>query len=332
VVDIGANDCTTLAFYPDHLRRVGFEPARNIDWSHVDPGITVINDYFSAKPFEQHFPGAKAKAIGCNAMFYDLSDPNSFVADVKTILAPDGLWCIQLSYLPLTLTNMNFYDICHEHLSYYPLDALKKLMERNGLVVVDVSTNAVNGGSLRAFVAHTDNKRAVTAAGQRNLAALADMERALKLDQAQTYRTISAKSRTLQGASTNSWSRKSGRRKGVRLGAPPGQRIAAVLRHHQGADALYQRAQSGQSGPAHARHRFRAYLGAARSRPSPQHHGGSAVVLQKGNRGPRAGLSAARRQAAVSDALCARGDEGPGDYALMVPALRSQAGRGAHAP
>ena len=38
VVDIGANDCTTLAFYPDHLRRVGFEPARNIDWSHVDRG------------------------------------------------------------------------------------------------------------------------------------------------------------------------------------------------------------------------------------------------------------------------------------------------------
>jgi C-methyltransferase C-terminal domain/Glycosyl transferase family 2/Methyltransferase domain len=188
VVDIGANDCTTLGFYPGHLRRVGFEPARNIDWSHVDPGITVINDYFSAKPFEQRFPGAKAKAVGCNAMFYDLADPNSFVADVKAILAPDGIWCIQLSYLPLMLTNMNFYDICHEHLSYYSLDALQKLMARNGLAVVDASTNAVNGGSLRAFITHVDNARAFTDAGERNLAALADGERALKIDQAQTYR------------------------------------------------------------------------------------------------------------------------------------------------
>ena len=59
-------------------------------------------------------------------MFYDLADPNSFVADVKAILAPDGIWCIQLSYLPLMLTNMNFYDICHEHLSYYSLDALQE--------------------------------------------------------------------------------------------------------------------------------------------------------------------------------------------------------------
>jgi len=188
VVDIGANDCTTLAFYPDHLRRVAFEPARNIDWSGVDRSITIINDYFSAKPFEQRFPGAKAKAVGCNAMFYDLSDPNSFVGDVKAILAPDGIWCIQLSYLPLMLTNMNFYDICHEHLSYYSLDALQKLMQRNGLAVFDASTNGVNGGSLRAFVTRADNKRAFTEAGKKNLAALAATETALKLEQAQTYR------------------------------------------------------------------------------------------------------------------------------------------------
>jgi len=47
---------------------------------------------------------------------------------------------------------------------------------------------AVNGGSLRAFITHADNTRAFTEAGKRNLAALADGERALKLDQAQTYR------------------------------------------------------------------------------------------------------------------------------------------------
>jgi hypothetical protein len=188
VVDIGANDCTTLGFYPAHLTRVGFEPARNIDWSGVDPSIAIVNDYFAAAPFEQRFPGRKAKAVGCNAMFYDLADPNSFVADVKRILAPDGIWCIQLSYLPLMLTNMNFYDICHEHLSYYSLDALSHLMRRHDLAVVDAATNAVNGGSLRAFVAHAGNPAAVTAAGQVNLAALAQAERDLRLEAAQTYR------------------------------------------------------------------------------------------------------------------------------------------------
>ena len=188
VVDIGANDCTTLGFYPADLRRVGFEPARNIDWSGVDKSITIVNDYFNAAAFRQRFPGSKARAVGCNAMFYDLPDPNGFTAEVKGILAADGIWCIQLSYLPFMLTNMNFYDICHEHLSYYSLAALQKLMERNGLTVVDASTNAVNGGSLRAFVAHADNKAMQTASGRAKLAALAAAERELRLEEPQTFR------------------------------------------------------------------------------------------------------------------------------------------------
>jgi NDP-4-keto-2,6-dideoxyhexose 3-C-methyltransferase len=188
VVDIGANDCTTLAFYRSDLRRVGYEPARNIDWSGVASSIIIINDYFDAKPFQEKFAGAKAKAVGCNAMFYDLADPNSFVAGVQAILAADGIWCIQLSYLPLMITNMNFYDICHEHLSYYSLDALERLMERNGLAVVDASTNGVNGGSLRAFVTHADNAKARPVSGAANLKALREVEDRLELRDAQTYR------------------------------------------------------------------------------------------------------------------------------------------------
>jgi C-methyltransferase C-terminal domain/Methyltransferase domain len=188
VVDIGANDCTTLGFYPADLRRVGFEPARNIDWSGVDESITIINDYFGAAAFRQRFPNEKARAVGCNAMFYDLPDPNAFTKDVKSILALDGLWCIQLSYLPFMLTNMNFYDICHEHLSYYSLAALQDLMARNGLTVVDVSTNAVNGGSLRAFVAHAENSAMQSAAGSDNIATLISVEEELRLEDPQTFR------------------------------------------------------------------------------------------------------------------------------------------------
>ena len=36
VVDIGANDCTMVSMYPDHLKRFGIEPATNIDWSNVN--------------------------------------------------------------------------------------------------------------------------------------------------------------------------------------------------------------------------------------------------------------------------------------------------------
>lgn len=193
VIDIGANDCTTLQFYPETLTRVGYEPAQNIDWSGVPKSIKIINDYFNAAAFEKTFPGKKAKAVTCNAMFYDLSDPNTFVKDVKKILADDGVWSIQLSYLPLMIENMNFYDICHEHLSYYSLATLQRLMEQNGLFIFAASENHVNGGSLRAFVTHDKNKSFMTPAFAADLKKFADRETAMKLESAETYKAFDKK-------------------------------------------------------------------------------------------------------------------------------------------
>ena len=44
VVDIGANDCTMIQFYPKNLKRIAVEPAKNIEWDKVDPSILIIND------------------------------------------------------------------------------------------------------------------------------------------------------------------------------------------------------------------------------------------------------------------------------------------------
>src|SRR3989344_8744873 len=73
VLDIGCNDGLMLTFYPDNLNRVGIDPAKNIDWSHLDKSIKIVNDYFPSKQLE----GKKFKIITSTAMFYDLDDPNT---------------------------------------------------------------------------------------------------------------------------------------------------------------------------------------------------------------------------------------------------------------
>ena len=85
-------------------------------------------------------------------MFYDLIDPKLFVRDIENILDDDGIWCVQISYLPSMLENNNFYDICHEHLSYYSLDSFEYLLKQLNLKCFNAETNAVNGGSIRLFV------------------------------------------------------------------------------------------------------------------------------------------------------------------------------------
>ena len=143
------------------------------------------------------------------------------------------------------LTNMNFYDICHEHLSYYSLDALRKLMARNGLRRV----RCLHQRRQRRQPARLRDPRRqrprLQRGGTGNLEALAKVETALELDQAQTYRDYFRKIEDLAHRVNAYLDADIARRQGVRAGRlDQGQRAAAVLRHHQGENALYQRAQS----------------------------------------------------------------------------------------
>ena len=183
VVDIGANDCTMVSMYPDHLKRFGIEPATNIDWSNVSESITVVNDYFSKDIVLKATNYKKAKIISATAMFYDFDDPNVVTKDIKDILHEDGVCVIQVSYLLDTIRDMNFYDVVHEHLEYYSLKSINYLMERNGLKVIDATTNFVNGGSLRVLVTHKDSRRPKSKRYQEIL----DEEEKWNLEELDTY-------------------------------------------------------------------------------------------------------------------------------------------------
>ena len=183
VVDIGANDCTMVSMYPDHLKRFGIDPATNIDWSNVSKSITVVNDYFSKDIVLKATNYKKAKIISATAMFYDFDDPNVVTKDIKDILHENGVCVIQVSYLLDTIRDMNFYDVVHEHLEYYSLKSINYLMERNGLKVIDATTNFVNGGSLRVLVTHEDSRRPKSKRYQEIL----DEEEKWNLEELDTY-------------------------------------------------------------------------------------------------------------------------------------------------
>ena len=158
VVDIGSNDCTMLNFYDRKYNLVGFEPAKNIKFIDNGKNIKIINNYFNLKNFNENFQAKKATIVTSCAMFYDLENPLEFASDIKEILADDGVWCCQISYLDSMIRNNNFEDICHEHLSYYSLETFEFLLEKLGLKLFYAETNSVNGGSIRLYVCKKSNK------------------------------------------------------------------------------------------------------------------------------------------------------------------------------
>ncbi len=163
-VDIGANDGTLLRSYDNSdLVTVGFEPASNLVPLTSEGTSKVINDYFNRAAFDENFPGRKAKIVTSIAMFYDLEDPNSFVADIAGILDDGGVWINQMNYLGTMLTYNAFDNISHEHLEYYSLSSLEFLLSRHDLEVFDVEQNILNGGSLRAYICKKGQRPATAA-------------------------------------------------------------------------------------------------------------------------------------------------------------------------
>ena len=156
VVDIGSNDCTLLNFYNSNLKLVGYEPAQNIKYIDKNKNIKIFPTYFNSKDFNNNFE-KKAKVITSCAMFYDLAEPKQFVKNIDKILDQDGIWCVQISYLVSMLKFNNFYDICHEHLSYYSIETFESVLKDLNLKLFFAETNDVNGGSIRLFVCRKNN-------------------------------------------------------------------------------------------------------------------------------------------------------------------------------
>jgi hypothetical protein len=176
VLDVGSNDGTLLSFYPATITRVGMDPTSAKFLHHYQPGIEVISDFFSADAFFRRFGDRKAKIVTSIAMFYDLDDPLSFVEQVAEILADDGIWHFEQSYLPSMLTTNAYDTVCHEHLEYYSLKQIKWMTDRCGLKIVDVSLNDINGGSFGVTVTKAGSPLAANDSAVQRI--LADEDRA----------------------------------------------------------------------------------------------------------------------------------------------------------
>ena len=133
----------------------------------VEKGYDVVRDFFGARALRQRYADRRAKVITSIAMFYDLEDPAAFVRDVADSLAEDGVWVMELHYLPLMLKQNAFDVIVHEHLEYYSLAVLERLFAEAGLEVVDGELNDINGGSIRLFIAHAGRREPAAEAAAR---------------------------------------------------------------------------------------------------------------------------------------------------------------------
>ncbi len=154
ILDIGSNDGTFLNFFAKKykdLNYFGIDPSSKKFSNYYSKNINLITDFFSYKNLKKNIKQRldnQFSLITSFAMFYDVDTPNEFCRDIKNLLNKDGLWISEFSYFPLLLKNLTYDQICHEHVTYYTLSTFKKIIEKNGLKIIDISFNEINGGSI----------------------------------------------------------------------------------------------------------------------------------------------------------------------------------------
>jgi hypothetical protein len=158
VLDIGSNDATTLKAYSTKgIKLIGIDPTGRKFAQFYTDNIKLVPDFFTASAYRS-LESSPAQIVTSIAMFYDLDAPVEFAKQIESILADDGVWHFEQSYMP-SMLRMNSYDtICHEHLEYYSLGVVKIILEKAGLKIVDVVMNAINGGSFAVTAAKAGNR------------------------------------------------------------------------------------------------------------------------------------------------------------------------------
>jgi len=148
VVDIGSNDGTLLRNFAPDSRMLGITP-EDVD----TPGITTHRAYFSKRFVDLDNLGGAANVVTCTNCFAHVPDPHDFLEGVTTLLAPGGIFVVEVQYLYDMLDKLYFDNIYAEHMRYLTLTSLGYQLDKHGLEVFRVQRIPTHGGSIRVWAA-----------------------------------------------------------------------------------------------------------------------------------------------------------------------------------
>jgi SAM-dependent methyltransferase len=155
VLEIASNDGTLVdALQARGLFAVGYDPS-----GPDDPERHLQQVSWPLRWFAPDLP--KLDVILALNVFAHVDDLHSFTAAVKEALAPDGVFIVEVGYLPEQIERGQFDTIYHEHLSYHHVAPLMDFFDRHGLRAVRCHRVESQGGSVRLYVKHADGQKSL---------------------------------------------------------------------------------------------------------------------------------------------------------------------------
>ncbi|MFC4015593.1 class I SAM-dependent methyltransferase [Nonomuraea purpurea] len=152
IVEIGSNDGYLLKEYASEGHRVlGIDPARNVAEFARAQGVPTLEAFFTSRLAGRiRRDHGEISVVHANNVLAHIPAVADVLSGVRTLLdGSDGAVVIEVPYVKDLVLRGLFDTIYHEHLFYYSLTALNRLIEAAGLVTVHVEHVRFHGGSLR---------------------------------------------------------------------------------------------------------------------------------------------------------------------------------------
>jgi SAM-dependent methyltransferase len=185
VVELASNDGYLLKnFVAAGIPCLGIEPAANVAAVARAKGIPTEIAFFGERTAGRLLAaGHQADLLVANNVLAHVPDINDFVAGIRVLLRPDGVFTAEFPHLLNLIEGVQFDTIYHEHFTYLSLLAVERIFHRHGLRVFDVEEISTHGGSLRLFACHESDQRNELS----GVAAVRDKEKRAHLDRLDGY-------------------------------------------------------------------------------------------------------------------------------------------------
>lgn len=186
VVDIGSNDGTLLSFFKKKgLKVLGVDPAKAIAAEAARRGIETLTGFFTpALARKLRAERGPAAVVTANNVFAHADDLKGIAEGVRTLLAPDGVFVFEVSYLLDVVEKTLFDTIYHEHLAYHSVRPLVPFLEKAGLQMLEAERVDTHGGSLRVTAQLAGGPRRIGP----SVAQLLTQEKRAGLDRPETFK------------------------------------------------------------------------------------------------------------------------------------------------
>jgi SAM-dependent methyltransferase len=196
VVDVGSNDGSLLrCFQKRGLRVLGIDPAREIAQKATRNGIPTLPEFLNLdlarRIKKEHGPAAAVCAFN---VFAHADDLGGMAEAIREMLAPDGVFIFEVSYLLDVLDGMLLGTIFHEHLSYHSIKPLAAFLRRHGMELIDVQRVAIQGGSIVGTAQRAGGRHPAAAI----VGELLELERSRGLDQPKTLKEFAGQLRKVK--------------------------------------------------------------------------------------------------------------------------------------